>query len=175
MDFDVAGPFEISRHTRKKIITDQSIKDMKPYLEEWEQGLSDACGCYVFAKQAGRGCMPWYVGQACKSSILGEALNPANREKYNKIIAVEQGRPMLFFIPMRTPTGKLRKRHTGNGGLPALDFLERWIIATAINKNGNLINNRETKFLRAIHVTGLFNARQGDSTGASKLLVKTLW
>ncbi|MFC0574388.1 hypothetical protein [Paraburkholderia solisilvae] len=175
MQFDVFGPFTLSRHTKKKIITNESLVDIKKAAEDRETGLSLACGCYVFAKRAGKGFTPWYVGQACKSSIVNEALNPANREKYNKILAEEAGSPVLFLLPMRTPTGKFRKRPAGNGGLPALDFLERWIIATAIDKNAHLINNKETKFLRNIHVIGVFNAQQGESTTDSTRLRKTLW
>lgn len=175
MRFDVVGPFDIGRYTKKKIITKDSIAELRTLLEEREPGLSDACGCYVFAKRAGKGCTPYYVGQACRSSILMEAMNPSNREKYNRIIADEKGSPVLFLLPMRTPTGKFRKRPSGNGGLPSLDFLEKWIIANAIEKNPSLINNKETWFLRNLHVTGIFNAGKGDSTKDSQLLKKTLW
>ncbi|WP_234684775.1 hypothetical protein [Bradyrhizobium monzae] len=54
MDFDVAGPFTLERSGPKKMITDLTVKALKPVLEEWEEGLSDACGCYVFAVRAGR-------------------------------------------------------------------------------------------------------------------------
>ena len=79
MNFDVAGPFKLHRHGLKRLITKQAIKQLKLELEKWERGLSEACGCYVFAIRAGRGYTPYYVGQACKSSILLEAMNASNR------------------------------------------------------------------------------------------------
>ncbi|MGH8373127.1 MAG: hypothetical protein ACRETO_10390 [Gammaproteobacteria bacterium] len=173
MRFDVAGPFKIVRYGKKKNITKDSLIQLKLDLENWEEGLSEACGCYIFAKRAGGGIIPWYVGQACRRAILNEALNSDNITKYNKVLD-DNGTPVLFFIPIRTPNGKFRKRPK-LGNLPALDFLERWLIANSIDRNENLINNKETRFLRKLHVVGVFNAKRGESTDASKQLDKTLW
>lgn len=175
MDFDVAGPFALSRHGRIRIITKQSLKDLKTQLEDWDEGLSEACGCYVFAVRAGRGYTPYYVGQASKRAIADEALNPSNREKYNVVLGLGRGRPMTFILPMLTPQGRYRKRRQVNRKLPEMSFLERWLITTAIQKNPNLVNNKETRFLRRIHVTGLLNSTRGESTTPSRLLNKTLW
>jgi hypothetical protein len=173
MRFDVAGPFEITRHGTKKNITKESLKDLAQQLEAWEEGLSEACGCYVFAKRAGGGIIPWYVGPACRRPMLKEALNSDNITKYNDVLD-EKGTPLLFVIPARTPTKKLRKRPESKG-LPSITFLERWLIATALDKNPDLINNMETRFLRGLHVVGIFNAKKGESTTASQDLSKALW
>lgn len=106
--------------------------------------------------------------------MLKEALNSDNIAKYNHVLDDDKGTPLLFVIPARTPTGKLRRRPE-NGNLRSLDFFERWLIAAAIEKNPYLINNRETKFLRELHVVGIFNAKQGESNAASKVLKKALW
>lgn len=174
MDFGVIGPIKLTRHGNKKLITSDSLKDLVADLEEREEGLSDACGCYVFAKQTGKGVMPWYVGQACRRPIAAEALNPSNREKYNKVLDAK-GSPVIFLLPMRTPSGKLRKRPQANGRISSLDFLEKWLIASALARNPNLKNSKETAFLRTIHVTGILNARKGGSTKDSRALSGALW
>ncbi|QQP99093.1 hypothetical protein [Lysobacter enzymogenes] len=174
MDFGVIGPIKLSRHGKKRLITADSMKELIEELESKEEGLSEACGCYVFAKQTGKGLMPWYVGQACKRPLAAEALNPSNREKYNTVLDAK-GSPVLFFLPLRTPSGKLRKRPKGVGRIHALDFLERWLIAAALERNHKLKNSKETAFLRTIHVTGILNARKGGSTKASRDLSRTLW
>jgi hypothetical protein len=115
-----------------------------------------------------------YVGQACKSFLVKEALNASNRGKYNEVLSEKNGRPFLFFVPMRTPTGRLRRSKTGAGRLATIDFLEEWLIATALRKNPNLMNNRKTRFLRSVHVTGVFNAKHGEATKAAQLLRKGL-
>ena len=175
MLFDVAGPFEIERHGRTKIIIERSRKDLRPILEDWEEGLSSACGCYVFALRAGRGFTPYYVGQACKRTLLDEALNPANPEKYNTALGNGKGTPVLFLVPMRTPNGRFRKRTRGNTGLKELDFLEFWLLANAIDKNPDLINNKQTRFLRNLRVIGFLNAERGELTTASRFLSRALW
>lgn len=173
MIFDVAGPFEIDRQGKKKNITKESINLLRDKLEDWQEGLSHACGCYVFAKRAGKGITPWYIGQACKSPMLWEAMNSDNITKYNHVLDDDKGTPLLFVIPAKTPGGKLRKRPT-NGKLASLSFLERWLIAEAIQKNPNLINTKETSFLRELHVVGIFNAKKGEATASSRELSKTL-
>ncbi len=171
MNFDVAGPFEIKRFGKKRIINKDSLSDICDQLEEYEPGLSNAGGCYVFAKR-GRGTLPWYVGQACKSPIAKEALNSENRSKYNDVTD-SKGTPVLYVIPERTPTGKLRNRRSQPSA--TLDFLEEWLISAAIERNPDLINSRKTRFLRELHVVGLFNSKKGESTKASQSLSATLW
>lgn len=145
MLFDVAGPFKLERYgkSKKKILTDDTAYDLKERLEDWKSGLSEACGCYVFAVRASKGLIPYYIGQACKRSLLKEAMNPSNIGKYNKVLSNRDGgTPIIYFLPLVTPAGRFRKRKTTNGGLPALDFLERWLIAAALEKNPHLVNNK---------------------------------
>jgi len=172
VNFDIAGPFEIKRFGKKKIINKESLTDLCEQLEECEEGLSLAGGCYVFAKRVGKGTLPWYVGQACKAPLAKEALNPDNRGKYNEVID-SKGTPVLYVIPERTPTGKLRKRRSKPSA--TLDFLEEWLIAAAIERNPNLINTQKTRYLRELHVVGLFNSTKGESTKASQSLAEALW
>jgi hypothetical protein len=171
MNFDVAGPFKLNRYGNNKIVTKQSVKDVKATIETSEPGLLEACGCYVFAV----GSTPFYVGQACKRSLIDEAMNASNLGKYNEILGTrKKGRPVLFLLPMKTPGGKFRKRSRGDGKIGSLDFLERWLIAAALERNSKLKNNKETSFLKKIHVTGIFNATQGGSTKPSRALNKAL-
>ncbi len=172
MNFDVAGPFKLTRHGTKKLITDRSLTDLKAQLETLHSGLSKACGCYVFAIHTPKGYTPYYVGQASKSSIAGEALNPLNREKYNKACSESKGSPTIFLLPKLTPKGRYKKKGRAS---TTIDFLERWLIAAALEKNPDLINTKETRFLRKISVVGIFNAKKGKPPKASQHLRKTLW
>lgn len=174
MRFSVSGPFTLPRHGAKKLITEQTLRDLKDSLSD-QEGLATACGCYVFALRAGKGYTPHYVGQSCRRTILFEALNPINRERYNKVLDSKKGTPVLFFIPLLTPSGKFRKPRKADGSLASVDFLERWLISQAIQKNPHLTNNKETRFLRDLHVVGIFNPRRGESTKETAALAKALW
>ncbi len=175
MDFDVCGPLVLGRFGANKLIFRDALNPLKEELEEYESGLSGACGCYIFALRAAKGYRPWYVGQSCKTSIANEALNSTNREKYNRILSEYTGTPVLFLMPLRTPKGGFRKLKTTDGSLKSVSFLERWLISVAIHKNPDLANNKETMLLRRLHVAGVFNARKGESTKASQELNKALW
>lgn len=155
-----------------RLITAESRSVLYDSVSTEDAALADACGCYVFAIRASHGFTPWYVGQSQKQTIIGEAMNASNIVKYNDILNGKQGTPVLFLLPLQTPTGRFAKQP--DGSLESVEFLERWLIAAALEKNSELINNRETKFLREIHVTGILNARQGEAHLASRALRQTL-
>lgn len=148
--------------------------ELRDQLEAWDKGLSEACGCYVFAIRAGPGFTPHYVGQSCARSIPDEALNPSNQMKYNITLAEGSGTPILFAVPLKTPGGKYGRQNESISKLPEVVFLERWLIAKALSKNPDLINNKETELLRQLRVRGIFNAQVGEATKASTLLKQTL-
>jgi hypothetical protein len=100
---------------------------------------------------------------------LDEAFNSSNILKYNHaLLDRKKGTPVLFVLPWLTSGGKYRKPSTVSSS-PVLDFLEEWLIGVALQRNKKLINNQKTKFLRSVHVTGVFNPQHGEGTSDSKL------
>jgi len=177
MDFDIAGPFKIGREEflNGRLITKSSISYLWEELEVWNDGLSGAVGCYVFGIKAAKGIIPYYAGQALKRPILDEAFNASNILKYNEaLVDRKAGTPILFVLPWLTTGGKYRKP-SGVESHPTLDFLEDWLIGAALQRNRNLINNKKTKFLRDVHVTGSFNANRGERTDASGKFNAMMW
>lgn len=175
MNFDVYGPIEIARKGNKGLITKESLDELAERLDEESEGLTGACGCYVFALRAGGSVIPWYVGQANKSKLVQESMNSSNREKYNVVLdCYERAVPLMYFLPLITPAGGYAKPTTTDNGRKSIDFLEDWLISTAIDKNPDLVNLKKTMLLRNLHVTGMFNAGQGEATKASTSLKRTL-
>ena len=174
MNFDVCGPFEIPRNKTKTRIDEERLGELDKAMEEEYPGLSSACGCYVFVMHAGKGYKPWYIGQTKSPSILKEAFNSRNINAYNGVLdKIKSGTPMIFFIPTLTRGGaKYRKP---NRQLKSIDFLEKWLIGEAFQKNVNIINIRDTKFLKDLHVKGVFNAKHGESDNSSKELRRAVW
>jgi len=174
MKFDIVGPFKIERYTHKSLITNDSVVALKKIIEAEEEGLSQACGCYVFGIRAGKGMTPYYAGQSLRRSIFKESMNHANITKYNVVLASTKGTPILFLLPWLTNGGKLRKPSKKQGSSPVLNFVEDWLIATALQKNPDLINNKQTRFLRKVHITGAFNAKHGEATNRSSKFCKLM-
>jgi hypothetical protein len=54
------------------------------------------------------------------------------------------------------------------GELKAVTFLEEWLIASALHKNQELVNEKNTHFLKNLHVVGIFNAEVGEAHAGSK-------
>jgi hypothetical protein len=171
MKFEVAGPFVLTRHTGKNLITKKSKADLKEVLKLWDSELDEACGCYVFAIKAAKGWRPYYAGQALRRSILDESMNSSNMAKYNEAMGDRKaGTPVMFLLPWLTNSAtRYRKKTKKNApGSRTLDFLENWLISVAYEKNRELINIKKTKHLRDLHVVGVFNGKRGEGTADSK-------
>ena len=97
MLFEVAGPIELKRFGSGDLITNETLYDLRDQLEALDKGLSQACGCYVFAIGQVPD-SPHYVGQSCARSIADEALNPSNQMKYNIILAEGKGNICNFLL-----------------------------------------------------------------------------
>jgi hypothetical protein len=176
MKFDIYGPYDVPRtkYGKTKLITKDSISLLHSEIDNEE--VSNGCGCYIFALRASKGYTPWYVGQASKMRLIEESMNLHNREKYNKITAAHKGTPVMFYIPKLTSGGKFAKpTKKANGELKAVNFLEEWLIATALQKNPKLVNRQNTHFLKHLHVRGLFNSKHGESHSRSQELKRAIF
>ena len=172
----MCGPFKLSRFTKKKLITTDTLQELQEKLSESHPGIADGCGGYVFCLRNPSGIKPWYAGQANRSRLVAEALNPSNREKYNKVISERKGTPMLYLLPLLTNKfGKYARPTASNGGRSSINFLEDWLIASALQVNPNLANSKKTRMLRQLHVTGLFNPTRGEATHSSGSLKSALF
>ena len=176
MNFDVCGPFELTRFTKKNLITGETLKKFKKDLEKLLPGIDKSCGCYIFCLRNNKNSVkPWYVGQANKSYLIDESLNPSNQTKYNIIMSENKGTPILYLLPQLTKKLNYYARPTKKkDGKKSINFLEDWLIGSAVQVNPNLINVKKTKMLRELHVTGLFNAKHGESSRSSRFLKTTL-
>jgi hypothetical protein len=119
------------------------------------------------------GYTPYYGGQSQHQSILDESMNPANLAKYNDVLNEPgHGTPVMLILPMQTPTGRYASQT--DGFLPAVQFLEKWLIPAALKKNLDLVNNHETRMLKKVQVKGILNADPGGVFGAASELRQAL-
>lgn len=111
--------------------------------------LEHAKGCYVFARQAGKGFTPLYVGQT-KKTFKGECFNAYNQVNLADVISGIKGTLVLFLLEYEASGGPVNKR--------AINDLERHLVETALLKNKDLINKKLTAngpsfLIRGVHVT----------------------
>ncbi len=172
--FEIYGGFEVKLSEHDTV--PRQAKNQKLLWEEaeqQEQGLPDACGCYVFAISAGGGIIPWYVGKAEKTRFKKECFGAFQINCYNDALArYDRGRPLLYLVSLLTPSGRLAQPK--QAGSKAVSFLERWLIGEALSRNPNLCNIKDTNFLKNLIVPGLMGTKPGPPTTAQREFRKLL-
>ena len=160
MNFDVFGGFEITKDHHNRGVYGRSFWDA---VEERREGLSRACGCYVFALRYGDHTTPIYVGKAERLVFRHECFSPAKKLLVDRQLDdAPNKRPILYLLPKVTNSGKLCKPTRRE--YPAIRFLENLLIGIAIERNPKLANIKQTKLLREMHVPGIINSGPGQQT-----------
>jgi len=168
--FSTFGPFVLPKNAGGTIdFSRESKRAFWDAVNAAEDGLAQACGCYIVAASGGRGTLPHYVGLTEGNSFKNECSARHVLGHFNAIVGDNIKRqPKLFLIAKRTPTGRFSKpakdRH------PDIRFLENYLIALALERNHQLRNLRQTKFLREMKVEGLLNGGQGRPGDAASSL-----
>ena len=178
MNFKVYGPFTVPRNDHGLISTDPADKrGFWDEVEETAEGLSGACGCYVFGLgPPGGGSLPWYVGRTKGTNgLVGECFQAHKINHYNNAIArYQRARPQLTLIAKVTPTTEAFAKPNANGHLDVEQF-EDFLIGVAYAKNQELMNVEGTTFLRDVVIQGVLNSPgRGRPTQAATDLKRLL-
>jgi hypothetical protein len=177
MEFRVYGPFDMPRTDSGLIASAASDrKEFWAAVEEEEEGLSGACGCYIFAlRPAGGGARPWYVGMTrSQAGFRGECFQPHKINAYYKAIAeYQKAIPQLYLIAKISPTRKAFVKPSANGH-DDVEELEDFLIGVAYSRNSSLLNIRGTKFLKDAVIPGVLNSPRGKPADAASSLKDVL-
>jgi hypothetical protein len=168
--FAVYGGYELPRLNK---IIDSSAGSRQDYWNSVEndiEGLSQACGCYVFSAQN----RPWYVGLAEKQSFEKECLTYHKIDRYNKVLAsYQRAAPYLYFVAKLTPGGSFCS--PSKNGHSAIKALENLLIGLALSRNPDLLNIRGTKILREMNVPGILNTESGQGQAYAVQEIRSLF
>lgn len=159
MHYGVFGGFELPRKENR--LGDYN-KSFWTETEERKPGLSDACGCYVFALKNGDNIKSWYVGKAERQPFYKECFSAAKKLIFNDILIERNGTPLLFLLPRMTKKDKLCKPTVWK--YADIEFLETMLIGIALEENAELANVKKTKHLREMRVPGVINSPQAAPT-----------
>ena len=176
--FETFGPFILPRlkyqsgakKGKFKKLIDQTKNCRKSFwqlVEKEQPGLPKAVGCYLFTL----GKVPQYVGKTEKLRFEMETWQPHKMEHYEAALATKKrAKPVLYLIAKRTPAGRFSK--ASSWGHRDIKFLETLMIGAALRRNAQLLNRRDTKYLRTIHVPGFMNVGSGRRKDAASKLSK---
>jgi hypothetical protein len=168
MKFEVHGPFSVRRKRRLVSRENEDKKKFWEEVEDDEEGLSEACGCYVFAVH-GR---VWYVGLAAAQSFKHEMFTAHKINLYNDALQDVAGKPSLLFVAKRTPRNRFAKKSAR--GHRDIEMLENLLIGSALSRNPKLKNLKGTKLLREMRVPGLLNNAPGKPSPSVRAFKKAL-
>jgi hypothetical protein len=174
MNFKVYGPFAMPRTPRGFITTAPERKnEFWEEVEETEDGLSWACGCYIFTiYPRGGGAKPWYVGLASRQSFRSECFQPSKIIAYNKALeSYGAASPQLFLIAKLTASENFSQ--PSSNGYKDIEVLEDILIGIAYARNPELVNIHGTTFLKNTVIPGVMNTPQGYP-GAAAMELRSL-
>ncbi len=176
MFYETYGEFAVPRKpTPKGKVFDDSKKVLNDFWDVVDHeipGLSKARGCYIFAIKAGRGIKPWYVGQT-KKTFRDECFQPQKKAHYNNVINdTAKGTPVMLLVARHTSEKKTKLSKT----LPVkeADFVEQLLISSALSANSDLVNTKNTRYIKKIKIPGLLNSPPGNPGGKASLLRSVL-
>ena len=110
--------------------------------------------------------VPWYVGKTV-TSFDSECFQPHKRVIYAKAISYyKRAVPHLFLISRLTIGGSFYK----GASAVSTNFLERHLISLGLQANSDLLNKRDTKLYREVHLRGILNSEGGKPDKAAKEL-----
>jgi hypothetical protein len=178
MLFRVFGPFKMPQNPNGLIAFDGEARNaFWESVNSKHERLPSGCGCYIVAAARGNRAKPHYVGLTIRRSFEQECSAPHVIEHFNEVIAGNPNlQPQLFLIAKLTPTGRFARPSQSDrvnitfAAHADIKFLENYLIGLALDRNPELRNQRQTRYLRNLHVEGFLNTGPGQpSRSASSL------
>lgn len=168
MKYEVHGPFVVPRESG--LVARESLRYFWDTVDEFAQGLSGACGCYVFGLKAAKGRRPWYVGRTNNQGFRQECFAHHKLTNYNEVLHAHKGTPELYLVARVTARGRFCAPQSAED----VHFLEQFLISLALRRNPELKNRARTRLLCNLVVPGLINSPRGnpgaDATALRKML-----
>lgn len=161
MRYGVCGPFEVIRNGAIVSRDRNDKNDLWDRVEGKKIGLSHACGCYILILRN----KAWYVGMTAKQSFRQECFQAHKIVHYDAALNEVGGVPQLLLMPKFTPTGKFAS--PSENGHRDIELLEQLLIGSAIIRNPDLRNIKDTKLLREMNVPGFLNSERGQGRADS--------
>jgi hypothetical protein len=169
LKFEICGPYELPRVNGAVGRTPRLKNEFWEKVDASRDGLSTACGCYLFCLRG----VVRYIGKAEKQSFKNECLTNHKLLIFNESLREVTGRPMLLFISKMTGTGRFATPSVN--GHKDIAVLENLLIGLGLAKNKELKNISGTALMRGMQVPGVLNTQRGQTSATSvKFLRKSL-
>ena len=161
IEYGVFGPFKAPREKNELLHrSPEAINQFWQQVDQSEEGLSKACGCYIISVRK----KVWYVGLAKKQAFDKECFAVGKRNHFNDAIKDGGGNAHLYLIARKTPQGKFTAASRRHGDI---ENLEKMLIKFALERNEDLLNKKHTNFYLDTVVPGILNSPPGKGGALS--------
>jgi len=132
-----------------------------------KEGLENAVGAYVWTRNEGGAKIPWNVGMTSRQGFKTRFGQKA--KTIAQLLAdSETNVAEVYLLALCNKKGGFRKPTKSEKGIPANDWLETMLIASAIRVNPELRNVARSKYLRNAVVEGYLNDDEEKRTPAAR-------
>jgi hypothetical protein len=186
--FKPFGPFEISR--TDETLAPDALADMWQHANAQRKGLSKGIGVYIIAAGDGKTLTPWYVGK----SDTGFKSRLSEKHHAFNVIAESKARGNLYlFLLAKVSTKRgtlskplkkklidadddvyksdeadgLRSRRRSRRSIGKLEFL---LIGRCLERNPELVNDKDKSFHAGLVVSGYLNDRNAEPSDTVRSL-----
>lgn len=145
-------------------------------VEKHEFGLSRAQGVYLFSLRRGDRHMPWYVGKTCSvGGFSQECFQDHKVRTYRNVTSENPGEPFLHLIAL-VESGRLNFCRPSKSADRYALRVETYLIEMCLARNPELMNDRKTKFVRELEISGVIGQEKyaGRRTNAARALRSAL-
>ncbi len=177
--YEVRGPYEIPVRSKNPKTIDP--EDIHSFWEKRKTSgrseLENSIGVYVLAIQHGQSMNPWYIGMATNATFRKTCFVENDLERINQELAARRGKPLAYFLPLFTPTGRLAKASEKDGPVRKNTvFVKDWLFRFGAKQAKHLFsqNEEDRKKNRALEVRGLTHLGKGRPSLETETLRKLL-
>lgn len=140
-----------------------------------ERALRNSIGCYMLSTTRGQREKPWYIGKTiAKDGFYGEIFTPHKIDHYaNALAAAKSNSASITLFSLVTPTQRLSNAGKSNTAL--INWLEKSLIGMGLSKNTDLLNVRDTRYLKNVWVEGVIGPqRKGRPVSGARIAARAL-
>lgn len=149
MTIRVFGPFEFDK---SKVSEKSYVSEKWDQIDSEVQGLSGACGVYIFSLRNATNFVPVYIGRASKASSFRKRVFSDDKFRTTVKYFVENKGVMSIKLlakplPVRSGFATIADDE--------IDFLETFCIMCALRKNERITNVSKTRLSERMTIPGL--------------------
>lgn len=176
MNFSVDGPFKFDLLSFCKAKDEGHLpswkKEFWKTISDHEAGLPSAIGLYTLCLVHGNNVKPWYVGKTSARGGFKVEVFQNHKADHYASLRKSRGSAQISFFALRTDTGRLSSNYSAN---KTIEWVEKRLITYALDRNPDLLNSRDTAFLKSVYLPGLIGRQKQGPPSSDAVAARSIF